>query len=96
MTPHFFGQLPPSVPGRVRGAQKTERSRIEIGRTPGFVSSSAHGSSASNRQRRRERGCSRAESRGATTDFLGQLPPSVPGRVRGAQKTRVSDRKFDP
>ena len=49
VTSGFFGLLPPSVPGRGRGAQKAERSRIEISRTLGFVSSSAHGSCARNK-----------------------------------------------
>ena len=90
MTSGFFGQFPLSVPGKVREAQKTVRSRIEISRTLGFVSSSAHGSCARNRRRRRGSGCSKAESRGLTSDFFGLLPPCVLGRVREAQKTERS------
>ena len=90
VTTDFFGLLPLIVPGRGRGAQKTERLRLEIRRTLGFMSSSAHGSCARNRHRRHGSGCSKAESRGVTTDFLGQLPPSVPWRARGAQKTERS------
>ena len=86
-TSDFFGLLLLSVPGRCRGAQKTVRSRFEISRTLGFVSSSARGSCDRNRHRRRGSRCSKAESRGVTSDFFGQFPPSVPGRGREAQKT---------
>ena len=86
VTSNFFGLLAPSVSGRGRGTQKTVRSRIEISRSLGFVSWSAHGSCDRNRHRRGS-GCSKAESRGATSDFFGLLPPYVPGRSRGAQKT---------
>ena len=88
MTSDFFGLLPPCLPGRGRGARKTERSRIDIfSRTLGFVSSSAHVSCARNRHRRHGSGCGKAESRGVTANFFGLLPPCVSGRGRGAQKT---------
>ena len=89
LTADFFGLLPSCVPGRGRGAQKTVRSRIEISRTLGFVSSSAHGSCNRNRHRRGS-GCSKAEPRGATSDFFGLFPPGVPWSSRGAQKTERS------
>ena len=94
-TSDFFVLLPPSVPGRGMGAQKTERSHIEINRTLGFVSSSAHGSCNRNRHGRHGSGCSKAESRGATSDFFGLLPTSVPGRGMGAQKTERSHNEIN-
>ena len=90
MTSVFFGLLPPCVSGRGRGAWKTVRSHIEIRRALGFVSSSAHGSCTRNRRRRRGNGCSKAESRGGTSNFFGLLLPCVPGRGRGVQKTERS------
>ena len=90
VTSDFFGLLPPCLPGRGRGARKTERSRIDIfSRTLGFVSSSAHVSCARNRHRRLRSRCSKAESRGVTADFLGLLPPCVSGRGRGAGGPKV-------
>ena len=84
----------PYVPARGQGTQKPGSQTAASTRSSPITAASMARFAGTDSWR--VTGCRRDEDRGVTSDFLRLHAPYVPEKGRGTQKTRVSDRSFDP